>query len=805
MLGAGMPNFPDGVPRVAGRIVRYGPKRNAWYVLHELRGRNGQAYVYGAFGFWGKIPSTKIESDYSGMSADELASFRRQQAEHEARENAKRDKRASEAANRALEQWKGAREKLPDGARCPYLERKLVPPEKNVRFFQDGTLLVPMIRYDVTELQLQDPEYKGPRRLVGLQKIAPDGTKRFNKGMAKRGAAFVLGRMPRNGELVLFAEGFATGSSIRKATGYAIAVVVVFDAYNLEDAAKIFRKLYPKSIFLFCADDDYLTICERHKDEGQKLAIAYSADRPAWCQCNPGMTRAHLAAKQLGASVLLPRFKSDTRQEKDTDFNDLHAREGIDAVAAQIGVAASIAGGAGVQAAAAGGGGKDEVDWDQHKLLLERFVQIYPSDTAYDRRIGEIVKVSHMRLRFGEDPVTRWLESKQKQVVLLSRVVFDPTQRVDPDTHINLFKGFAIDPSPKASCVKLLELLQVLCGEADQDQAPITDHLLKWIAYPLQHPGAKMQTAVVMHGEEGTGKNLFWGAVSTIYGPHGGFITQMQLQSQFNTWLSAKLFLIANEVVTRHEMRHLVGYLKHLVTEPDIYINRKMVDERRENNHANLVFLSNELQPLQIGPRDRRYVVIKTTQVRSDEFYRAVKAELEKGGAAALYHYLLELELGDFNEHTKPPMTDAKRALIDYGMPPSQLFWKDLHEETLGLPYCPALTTDVYRAYRVYCDRNGHKQPAALNRFKPEFMSLNGVRAKRDRIPDPDDVAELHVARDDDLRQRWIFIMGDIASDPENEKMRIQRGVKDFRQALRNYLREGAGLGSTEQAGRYVA
>jgi putative DNA primase/helicase len=37
-----------------------------------------------------------------------------------------------------------------------------------------------------------------------------------------------------------------------------------------------------------------------------------------------------------------------------------------------------------------------------------------------------------------------------------------------------------------------------------------------------------------------------------------------------------------------------------------------------------------------------------------------VVAELEHGGAAALYQHLLELPLGDFDEHTKPPLTAAK-------------------------------------------------------------------------------------------------------------------------------------------------
>jgi putative DNA primase/helicase len=108
--------------------------------------------------------------------------------------------------------------------------------------------------------------------------------------------------------------------------------------------------------------------------------------------------------------------------------------------------------------------------------------------------------------------------------VLTEQVVFDPTERSDPSTTVNLFRGITMKPDGRgrASCAKLLKLLFYLCGE---DEATY-EWVLKWCALPLQRVGAKMQTAIVMYGEEGTGKNLFWGAVRAIYGDHGTIISQ---------------------------------------------------------------------------------------------------------------------------------------------------------------------------------------------------------------------------------------------------------------------------------------
>jgi hypothetical protein len=60
------------------------------------------------------------------------------------------------------------------------------------------------------------------------------------------------------------------------------------------------------------------------------------ANRPAWCRCNPGRTHAKLAAREIGkAYVIAPHFV-ERRENKWTDFNDLHCAEGLGAGPAQL-------------------------------------------------------------------------------------------------------------------------------------------------------------------------------------------------------------------------------------------------------------------------------------------------------------------------------------------------------------------------------------------------------------------------------------------------------------------------------------
>jgi hypothetical protein len=183
---------------------------------------------------------------------------------------------------------------------------------------------------------------------------------------------------------------------------------------------------------------------------------------------------------------------------------------------------------------------------------------------------------------------------------------------------------------PDASCEKLLELLRFLCGEDEdsRDHPPLTTWVLKWLAYPLQHLGAKMQTALVFHGRKASARTQFFGAVREIYGEHGTYITQRELEDKFNVWMSAKLFVVANEVVTRQEMSHQAGFLRNLITEPEIWINRKAREQFVEANHMNIVLFSNESSRCCSTPTIGASRSSPRRAASRAEYYDAVRAEI---------------------------------------------------------------------------------------------------------------------------------------------------------------------------------
>jgi len=308
----------------------------------------------------------------------------------------------------------------------------------------------------------------------------------------------------------------------------------------------------------------------------------------------------------------------------------------------------------------------------------------------------------------------------------LDEVGFDPAG-TDKRITCNLYGGWPTVPK-QGDCSKLLELLRYLCSNEVQADA-VFDWVIKWLAFPIQHPGAKMQTALVFHGPQGTGKNLFFESIMAIYGEYGRIVDQAAIEDKFNDWASKKLFLIADEVVARTELYHVKNKLKSFVTGEWIRINPKNVSAHDEKNHVNLVFLSNESTPLVLEHDDRRYMVIHTPEKLPEEFYGSVQAELDNGGIAALHHHLKNLDLTGFYLFTKPLATKAKQQLIEASLDSVSTFLRDWYAGDIHkAPFCPCLTTQLFTVYQRHCAAVGEKATAMRNfkQFKAELNMLPG-------------------------------------------------------------------------------
>lgn len=193
---------------------------------------------------------------------------------------------------------------LPDATDShPYLVRKGVSAEPELKADRKGRLVIPL-KNEHGEIRT-------------LQRIQADGTKRLKKSAEKMGNFFVVGGEIKDGEPILYAEGFATAKSVSMATGR--AVVMCVDAGNLARVADKFKTLHPNSSHVILGDNDHAK------------------------SNNTGLAAAERAAVLVNGVFAVPAFSREGLLSGFTDFNDLHASQGLDAVRVQVEAAISSA------------------------------------------------------------------------------------------------------------------------------------------------------------------------------------------------------------------------------------------------------------------------------------------------------------------------------------------------------------------------------------------------------------------------------------------------------------------------------
>ena len=714
-----------------GRLVRCksegdrGNQKTGWYSLHELRIESGDTLIVGAYGNWrdgsdpktGKPLSTKIDLGKQTLTSDERETIKARIAADKKRAEGERKAKAERASRRAASMWN----RLSDTGESAYLSKKEVN-AYGVRFSPiTGNLAIPM----------QDTSGK----IHGLQIIYNDPAiikkKGRNKdfwpfGLTKREHYFMIGSPTW---VIVVVEGYATAASIHDATG--LPVVVAFDAGNIPPVAKALKKRYRKAHILIAADDDYLGRCRpcgKYTPVADELCTHCGEPHT---KTNTGINMASAAALAVDGAWLIPEFE-DRGTHKWTDFNDLAVQQSPYDVRSQLDACIDKlrwSPNAAAPATEQGEGGND-VDLkpiSSSDELLERFTLVYGHNgTVFDGQENILLKLTDMRDACIAKWVHReWGASPEKQIVRIEQVGFDPSGN-DSRIKCNLWGGWPTEPKA-GSCEVLLELLEYLCNHEDND-GKLFEWVLRWCAYPIQNPGAKLKTALVLHGPQGVGKNMFFEALMAIYGQYGRVVDQDAVEDKYNDWVSRKLLLIADEVVARAELYHVKNKIKGLITGDTIRVNPKHVTSYEERNHINIIFMSNEVQPLVLEPDDRRFAVIWTPKKLSPGFYIDVKNEIDAGGIEALHDHLLNLDMGDFQPWSYPPMTRAKQDLIDLSMDSTERFinaWLD--GDLDPIKPAPALSDDIYKLYRAFCSQAG------IPRYAPKHILL-GRAGKHPRL-----------------------------------------------------------------------
>lgn len=296
----------------------------------------------------------------------------------------------------------------------------------------------------------------------------------------------------------------------------------------------------------------------------------------------------------------------------------------------------------------------------EHKYLCDATGAIWPASSVnakFDRIDG--AKASEWLDTHRTIEQMTWMPGAGQ--LIRNRVVSGGGWRNEPGyTCYNLYRPPEVeegDPNDVALWIAHVEFLYK--SEAD--------HIIKWLAHRVQHPGEKINHALVLGGEQGIGKDTLLEPVRYAIGPWNfGEITPVALLGRFNKFVKSVILRIS-EARDLGEMNRYAFYehsKMYIAAPPEVLpVDEKNVAEYYVPNVCGVLITSNhKADGIYLPAEDRRHFVAwseRTLEEIPPDYWTEIYSWFENGGNGNVAAYLRTLDLSGFDPKAPPPKTSA--------------------------------------------------------------------------------------------------------------------------------------------------
>lgn len=211
-----------------------------------------------------------------------------------------------------------------------------------------------------------------------------------------------------------------------------------------------------------------------------------------------------------------------------------------------------------------------------------------------------------------------------------------------------------------------------------------------YMAHCVKYPGFKIPWAILLQSTYGIGKTAFikviQHALGNMYTYRPKAAELVASGSKFNAWMRSKLAIIVDEIKI-DERRELIEILKPMITDAEIEVQAKGVDQEMEDNCANWIFFSNHKDAIPIRQNDRRYCIFYSALQTQKQLFQAGmnKDYFDKlwnwldhgGGNQAVTHWLLNYPVERGSLDVRAPETSSYDEVIRIGRSPLEILLDD--------------------------------------------------------------------------------------------------------------------------------
>jgi hypothetical protein len=253
---------------------------------------------------------------------------------------------------------------------------------------------------------------------------------------------------------------------------------------------------------------------------------------------------------------------------------------------------------------------------------------------------------------------------------------------------VNRYRGPSI--KPKAGDITMWKdtLIDVF------DDADRADNIEQYIAWCFQNQGDKAMWAPLwISPKKGIGKNWITNLLGECYGLRNfkPNLKYKHVVGKFNSWIIGSQFAIVNEVFLSNnynKKQELSEEIKDLITEPYAHIEEKFRRGFDYPNTCNFILISNHEDCMNIADDERRYYIVKCTNVVRYRDYWKPRWEWALGdGKRFLMHHLQNIKIKDPDLYKeRAPITDDMKDLAKRSEHP--IFkWLDEHRDAETGPF----------------------------------------------------------------------------------------------------------------------
>jgi hypothetical protein len=206
-------------------------------------------------------------------------------------------------------------------------------------------------------------------------------------------------------------------------------------------------------------------------------------------------------------------------------------------------------------------------------------------------------------------------------------------------------------------------------------------HFLSALAHKVQYPGIKINHAILLGGNHGSGKDTLMAPfLWSIGGPtksNCSTVKNDELTSQWGYALECEVMeIIELRQAEIKDRRAIENTMKPIIAAPPelLPVNRKGLHPYMALNRIFVVAYTNERGAISLPSEDRRWFVLWCEADRlpvadADALWNWYK---NQNGFGAVAHYLMTYDVSAWSPTAPPPMTEAKAILIDAAMSPAE-------------------------------------------------------------------------------------------------------------------------------------